>query len=374
MATVQNMTIFASIFYLRDVFSATTSVIGLFSSLGSIAYFAGCFLLKPLQKKIPERISLFISSTGMGTFVLCLLFAEKLRNVFFFYGCLFIILALFWPSLMGWLSSGSEGSLLGKRLSRFNIAWTLGAFTGPFAAGYLVEKDVGLPLIIAAMGFFLLGFGILFGTYKSIQTNDSFEAPTTLQGDPGKGMRYACWIGLFGCYILYGILIAVLPIYLRDNLGFRESFSGILLFLRGIFSVVIFYFLGRFSGWHYKKRQMIWTHVGITVMAFLFIFFHQMWVFILLTSTYGVLFSISYANSLFHGVAGSENRSGRMAVHEGVLTAGMVAGASVSGFLLQTFGVQTVFLFAGGALILVVIAQLFLTGNQGNDAKTFFPL
>ena len=86
--------------------------------------------------------------------------------------------------------------------------------------------------------------------------------------------------------------------------------------------------------------------------------------FSLFLALFGLLFALSYNNSLFHGVTGSVQRSTRMAVHEGLLTAGVVCGSSIGGILYQTGDFGRVFLFgcivvAAGALAQAFLVMLF---------------
>jgi DHA1 family multidrug resistance protein-like MFS transporter/DHA1 family quinolone resistance protein-like MFS transporter len=86
--------------------------------------------------------------------------------------------------------------------------------------------------------------------------------------------------------------------------------------------------------------------------------------FSLFLALFGFLFALSYNNSLFHGVSGSIQRSTRMAVHEGLLTAGVVCGSSIGGILYQTGQFGRVLLFAcavvaAGALVQITLVLLF---------------
>jgi DHA1 family multidrug resistance protein-like MFS transporter/DHA1 family quinolone resistance protein-like MFS transporter len=71
----------------------------------------------------------------------------------------------------------------------------------------------------------------------------------------------------------------------------------------------------------------------------------------------GALRALSYNNSLFHGVSGSINRTGRMAVHESLLAAGLIFGSSLGGLLYENFSMATVYYFCGSTVLFGAILQ-----------------
>jgi predicted MFS family arabinose efflux permease len=75
---------------------------------------------------------------------------------------------------------------------------------------------------------------------------------------------------------------------------------------------------------------------------------------------FGILFALSYNNSLFHGVSGSLRRSTRMAVHEGLLTAGVVAGSAIAGILYQGGRFSRVVVFGSTVVASAAAVQVLL--------------
>jgi predicted MFS family arabinose efflux permease len=83
----------------------------------------------------------------------------------------------------------------------------------------------------------------------------------------------------------------------------------------------------------------------------------------------GALRALSYNSSLFHGVSGSINRTGRMAIHEALLAAGLIFGSSLGGVIYQKYSMTAVYYFCGIVVFFGVVIQsgLYLLLNKHNN-------
>jgi len=72
---------------------------------------------------------------------------------------------------------------------------------------------------------------------------------------------------------------------------------------------------------------------------------------------------VSFFFSMFHGMSGSVNRAGMMALHESLLSAGLITGSSAGGFVYQHSSMAAVY---GGCAFLVLaglVVQAVLSGR-----------
>lgn len=74
----------------------------------------------------------------------------------------------------------------------------------------------------------------------------------------------------------------------------------------------------------------------------------------------GIIVAISYSLSLFHGTSGSLERGKRTAIHEIVLSAGLITGSTAGGQILRNFSIQSVYLFCLIIAALIAVIQTFL--------------
>ncbi len=354
---------FSLVFYMRDLFGASSAQIGLLSSLWALSYLVGCFSLHRISGKMGPKRSLSLAAFGMALFSLFILYSTSIYMLYVCSSLFGFITALFWPPLEGWLSEGYEGSALNKRVGRFNLSWSTALIVSPYIAGLLIERSLTLPLIVT-IGVYLLLFASFsfFSAWFLKAEGHPAEKSSTGPGeqDSSTPLRYVAWMGIFSSYLINGIVLFVFPLYARDVLGIQESSIGLLFLLRALLSTIVFMFMSRTVWWHFNKLQMLFVQLILVIFCALLPVFTSWSSFALVFSFFGVLFAFQYSNSLFHGVSGSVNREKRMAVHEGVLTAGLITGAVGGGVVYQSFGVTAVFTGAGSVLFITMLVQLMV--------------
>ena len=363
---------FSMIFYARDRFQASASLIGWLAAVPHLCYFSGCFALRPLYRLLLPRHSLILATAAAAVLLVCMLLVRSLPLLFILYGLFGLSLSLFWPPLMGWLSYGKEERELNKTLGRFNLSWSGGNIIAPFIAGYLLQRGIGMPfraaaLIMAGVFLTMLIASLIAPGIRQDRQKEPIRGGEEKFEDRSTPLRYTAWIGLFASYVILGITMSIFPLYLREEIGLTETRIGLLLLLRALFSTLGFALLARLSFWHFNSRLMILGQGLIIVMVAVMAAVGTFSGFTVALALFGLLFSLSYNNSLFHGVSGSPRRSTRMAVHEGLLTAGMVVGSAIGGILYQSgpfrrvlvFGCAVVAGAAAAQTALVIISRRF---------------
>jgi len=359
------MTSFSMIFYARDVFQASAALIGWLAALPHLGYFAGCFLLQPLLRLLLPRHSLIAASASSTILLVGILLSQSLVLVFVLYGLFGLSLSLFWPPLMGWLSFGKEDRILNTALGRFNLSWSGGSIIAPFWAGYLLQRGITVPfqtsvLIMTAICLSVLAASLFVPGVRQDRQKEVVRKNLGSAEDRSTPLRFPAWIGLFASYVVLGITMSILPLFLREEIGFPETQIGLLLLIRALFSTLGFILLARLSFWHFKGWLMILCQGVIAAVVAVMIVLRTFTGFSLFLALFGLLFALSYNNSLFNGVTGSVQRSTRMAIHEGVLTAGVVFGSSIGGILFQTGQFWGVLLFGSVVVAAGAVAQIAL--------------
>ena len=301
--------------------------------------------------------------------------------VFIYYFIFATAPAFFWPRLMGWFSYGLDSRNLGKAVSLFNLSWSFGSLLGPLVGGFVAGYNIMLSFyidiaVITFIGLMLL-FGMLFikdlreypGKQRVVgdgpATHAAGMAPNEkknhlLNGGKGTFFRFPGWIGVFSVYIVLGLVNNIFPLYVRDYLRFEESTAGNLLFTRGLVSAIAFYILGKFSAWHFNKKIMLMVEICTVIILIFMVLSKSIFLFYLLFILFGFLFSTGYSGGIFHGSAGAEDTSRRMALFESFLTLGLVAGTVAGGYLYQFFSIQTAFIFSSMVMLLGFLAQCIL--------------
>ncbi len=366
---------FGMIFFIRDVYHAPAGLIGWFSALWTLSYFAGCIFLRPLLRGLRPRYSMILATTLMGLWSFGILLIRSLLLTFIFGGLLGVSLSLFFPRLMGWLSQRMSDKSLNKVMARFNISWSTATIISPGLGGLLFERSSILPIVISMIIFFALSLFIgAASLFLPRIRSDVHAEDKPASGDDGidrsTPIRFPAWFGLATIYSLMGILGSAFPLFLRDELLLSESHVGTLLLARSLAATVFFIVLGRTEFWHFKKRYILIAQAGAALIIASMIFLRSTLAFLVLLPVLGLIMSYSYVSSVFHGGAGTHERAKRMAIHEAVVTAGSFTGASVGGTLYQSYSINVVFLFALALVMSGALLQiLFMVWIKNKPAR-----
>jgi predicted MFS family arabinose efflux permease len=364
---------FSVIFFMRRTYGTSPALIGWMSAFWAFAYLTGCIGLGGISRRLSYRRALPLATFVMGISTLAILTIPWELSALFWYMLFGLITALHWPPLMGWLSEGLEGRNLSRAVGGFNLSWSTGAGSGPFIAGMLIERSLTLPLIVIAL---LYGFmaALYLTTFTLSQRRKSRiaevpELDIPKVKDQSSPLRFAGWTGVASSYTLLGALMFIFPMYAEDVLGYSESFTGLLLFLRGAVTVAGFYVAGKTIFWHHNPVQIGISQLLLAATALLLAFAAHPGTYLILFTLFGLIFALQYATSIFHGVSGALNRERRMAIHEGSLTFGVVLGSAGGGLLYQRFSFQTVLIITALAVAAAALAQLASYRTQSDHKK-----
>ena len=355
------------IFYLRDGLHASAGTVGLASALFNTLYFIGCFALRPIGLRILPRYSLILSSIISAALLGSMVIASEVWQVLTLYAFAGFALALFWPSLMGWLSAGVEGRTLGRRISHFNMAWSVGAIVAPVVAGFLAERRLDLPLIVGPALILVVGFVVLVAAVflPGVRTDTHRDRLASAADAPDEStpLRYPSWIGLVSAYAALGVLLVTVPLHARDQLALTQSSVGMILLLRTLAASVGFWLFGRWSGWHYRAGLVV-IAPALLIPLLLLLRNGSLASYIVVLPFIGLAVSGIYTFSVFHGVAGTSDRTRRMAIHEALLTVGIVIGSLSAGRLYEVGGAQAAYLGCVALVAAGVVVQLVTLGAR----------
>jgi predicted MFS family arabinose efflux permease len=363
-ATGIGMQTLGIVFFARDRFGASATQIGCLAATWSLCYIFGCVFLRGLSSRVPPRLSILAAMWAMLIAIACLGASGSLAFAFLCYGVFGVATSFFWPPMMGWLSMGMEGRELGRAMGIFNVCWSTGAVVGPTFAGYLSEVDTRLPIYASTLAYLAAAIWITVGAVALPgvrgEPHSRAEASALRVGRDGTWLRYPSWAGLFAAYVVFGVVLNVFPLSAPEAFGISKSTIGILFLARGLATTVALAVLGRSSWWHFRGWQLAAGHGVFALTMVLMALSSSVYTACLLLIAIGILIGHSYSNSLFHGVAGSRSRAPRMAVHEGLLSAGLVFGSACGGAVFDLWGVESVYLSCSGVLFVVAMAETVL--------------
>ena len=374
MGVTTNCLNFALVFYAHDKFGADTFQASLFGSLYSLSYLLCCSFGGKLLQKIPPLRSILLAISFVFIGLWLMLKAPTLTIAYIVQTGIGISISLFWPQLMGWLSSGQEGKQLARATSFFNFSWSTGTIVAPSLAGFLSDLNGVYPLyaclaFTAVNGIYVASAGYRLQhdeTATAAATTTSSTAAQQQLGDHSPTIRFPAWYGLVCAWFAIGFLYNSYPLMAEQSLGFSRQHIGNLILLRALFATIMMTAMGFCSFWQFRYWQLIAGHLLLAVNMLLFGFASNSVSITMLISMSGILCAHAYTNSMFHGISGSTNRTLRMAIHEAALSIGAVIGGAATGWLFErTRSIRGCGLFVAAIVASAVVCDILFAIMAG---------
>jgi len=275
-------------------------------------------------------------------------------------------LAAFWPPLLGWLSAGSEGGVLSRRLGLFSLWVSIGTLLSPYPGGVLVEAATVLPVaaaVVIQVGCLALaslaanpgGAGAAEGAARPWSAGPGARGSSV----PDR-FRWLARVALYAVFVSVGLSRTQAPLLLKLELGYSESTYGVFLTATFLASTLVYWLAGRTQYWHHR----LWLFLAAQglVLAFGVVMLAARELPLLLTGSValGLGGAFTYNSHLYYGVSGGGRRSAGMAIHEFTLAAGYCTGGVAGGWLSDAFGRRAPYWLGAGVLIGALIVEAVL--------------
>lgn len=392
-----NILVFSLVYLLVDKFAMTSGRVGIYLALGYGSYFLGCGLYQRLEGRITAARGIPAAAAACLVFLVLLWWTPNALTAALGYGLFQGSIGFFWPPLMAWFTRGLSGRALDRDMGRFNQSWITGNLLAPFIGGALYGRNRTLAFWAVAGALFLvilIQLAVLAFLKKNPEDNPAApEAPkaapeplqkTVTTETPESGgagnrifagpefFRFASWLGILGANAFLGVIINVIPLEIRDVLGHTERTAGLLLLFRGLAAFLGFTLLARYTFWHFNRRWIVLVQGALVILPVLFLAAgNSLSLFVLFLVIFGLFFSGSYNNSLYHSSAGSQNAGKSMAIHEIFITIGAAAGSFGGGLCYQYLGFRRTFLVLAGLeflCLLPMVLPLFFSSRGKRPA------
>ncbi len=273
-------------------------------------------------------------------------------------------MALYWPFLMSWVSSDYEGVRLNQRLGWYNGAWSSGGTLGPVVGGLLFEINPMLPLLGAATAVILSLVLLSFGRDGSMHRTSTMPQPGDLTEVPCDvrlltDCRWISRIALFSACAAYAVIRSQFALVFRD-LGYTESQFGLYLTAYALCNFLALVIAGGWARWHFKPSLLVVGQAVLLLTLLMTIYGRALSVLFVSSILLGVAYGFAYCSHLYYGASGSKKRSGRMAIHEIVISLGLTIGSAAGGYLCDHVGLYAPYWFAVGVVVAGMVGQVVL--------------
>jgi predicted MFS family arabinose efflux permease len=352
------------VYYGADRFGANSTTIGILVSVYTATYVVSCLLLSRFISRLKPYHALLISVTLLAVLSQVMLRVQSLSALMAIYLLYGVATGLLWPPLMGWMSRGRDGKQLNNAITAYNFSWSTAWIFSPYITGLLYERSPNLIFHMSSAFSLTVGIMILIYLFFIPQIKESAHSEHKLkkshhiQEDKSTPIRFLAWIGLFPGYFIMGLVSSVFPLFLRRSFLLPESQVGLIILIRSVVTMVIFYIMGKTLRWHFNKKIIFLFSLVTAIALAIFsgstsIFHYCLW-----TVLGGIIIGVTYTQSMFHSLSGAVERQKRMNIHEIVLTSGTLAGSLLGGLFLDKYSMNFIILFAAALTGLAFIAQL----------------
>jgi hypothetical protein len=151
---------------------------------------------------------------------------------------------------MGWVSSGSEGGSLNKRISVFNFSWAAGSIVGCYVGGTLFRVVQWLPFFTAA-GATVLAIVCILGVQGRQQVPESVKESAEDDLEPMQLVlfRWIWRVGFISAWVALGALKFPIATLIKE-MGRGSEYHAIISSGMNMVFMCCFFLLGRTMVWH----------------------------------------------------------------------------------------------------------------------------
>ncbi len=299
---------------------------GWIAAAASLPYTIACFGFgKLVHREEHRKFWSLLGVAWLAVGLAGLAFVHSYRG-FFLWAATAPALGLFWPIAQAWTGGRRSPQETSRRLRYFNVAWTVGMMIGFAAAGAIYRYGSQWSFLSAAAVAALLGL-LIASVEAPPPAPAGAVSPAAGHGPDLVRLAYVC---NFTAYFGLGIVRSIYP-DLGHYLGFSARLVGILEATLMAVQAAAFLLMTR-SAWMYSRAVLFGgLAAGLVGLACLFVsglapvHFAGM-------ALLGVMGAVVYKFSLYHSIVRPVGRKTLTGNHEGILSAGSLAGFILGGY------------------------------------------
>lgn len=355
----------------------SAAVIGAAGGIFMSAYVLALLLLGSRVDPFDPRTLVLVGLTLTAATVLIMRFAPNVIILLAANVCYGMLAGLFWPPIMGWISSGHEGPRLNRRLSLFNMSWSTGMIIGPPIGGYLYEFEPALPFYVCTAC--LIAAILVVAVIRSPVTGQTIEVAVNANGDGADVgaerndvFRPMARIAHLLSYVAVGVFRYQVP-SLALVLGISAARFGRVLMCLSISMAATFYLLGRTQRWHYRLGAFFVAQIVLILTVLALLVVERWWEMAACMLIGGACVGVTYSSDLFYGVSGGVRRARRMATHELILSVGFVIGSFGGGWITDHVSLRATYPICAALLLAGLVAQAVVYAQRTRSQRAATP-
>jgi MFS family permease len=246
-----------------------------------------------------------------------------------------------------------------------STSWQLGAILGPTAAGFLYA-GIGFTntlLLVTIFVIFSFAFFSRINDRQIVATGKTDNVLTSIKEGihfvfDTKIILYSISLDLFS--VLFGGVVAILPIYAQDILNVGPQGLGILRAAPSIGALLMLFLLARFSAMYHAWRNLLLAVTGFGICILVFAISRSMLLSVAALFLSGASDSISVVirATILQTMTPDKMRARVQAVNGIFLASSNEVGAFESGLAAKIMGTVPSVIF-GGVMTLLIVGTVF---------------
>ena len=389
----------ATPFFVFNQLGGGAAMSGLFGAVSAAGYACMCLVSSRFVSRAKHGLRWAYFGLTLYTVLICLMPVFRRPVVCgALAGGANVGMAFVWPALHSWIGAETDLARRGRRMARFNVAWSFGFAVSALCAGPLYDLDYRYPFVL----LFALSAAALALLWSLPREVDHFGEATEemllARADHDRASEvhlYAAWFANLVGMALAAATRTVYPkridelvaagrlrlLFESDPLqiltgGAATKYSWLAFVLAGA-CTLMFLVLGRTRRWQHRFRYVLGLQAASGLAFWTLANTESLVVMLACFAVVGANNGLAFFAAVYYSVADPSRKHRRTAVNEAAVGVGAFSGSIAFGLLAKRYGLAMPFRYAP-LLIAAAIAIQFLllrygTQRQRRDARSQAP-
>jgi len=376
----------ATPFFVFNQLGGGAAMSGLFGAVSAAGYACMCLVSSRFVSRAKHGLRWAYFGLTVYTVLICLMPVFRRPVVCgALAGGANVGMAFVWPALHSWIGAETDLARRGRRMARFNVAWSFGFAVSALCAGPLYDLDYRYPFVL----LFALSAAALALLWSLPREVDHFGEATEemllARADHDRASEvhlYAAWFANMLAMALAAATRTVYPkrideLVATDQLrllfeseparvltaGTATKYSWLAFALAGS-CALMFLLLGHTRGWQHRFRYLVWTQAASGLAFWALANTTSLVVMLACFAVVGANNGLAFFAAVYYSLADPARKHRRAAVNEAAVGVGAFSGSVAFGLLAKRYGLGMPFRYAP-LLIAAALAIQFLLLRYG---------
>jgi len=350
-------------------FGASSLVIGSMAAASTLLYVIFSQIFGRLSDRVNRKRVPQIACICFSLLYFLMPFCRDLRQLAILFPFTGLTLSAFWPSLEAWIGERSDDRPLAKRVSIFNLFWTVGALLGFVTSGYIYDIHATAPFYFASVSALCSAIAI---TIQPEPVNRSASRDQSERATDDRRLTikymYISWAANFVSWLTLGVIRYIFP-KLINELNMPPRLFGLLMLGWSCLQGLMFYILGATEKWRYKFGLLAGFQM-LGCLGFLTIWTAnspRFWAVALML--FGIDTGMTYFSSIYYSLCGHADLGNKSGWHESILRSGEFIGSFTGGILANYISLKSPYLFCAAMIVGGLAFQSFILRVKSGDGR-----